>query len=101
MIKIKRYSRHIYDIYMLLPRVDLNGGFKELVKQVRQLRAEMSICPSAVEGVDIPGLLNKIIEEEVFKADYAEITTYFQKYPVDYESAIEAVKVIAESGMFR
>lgn len=98
--KKKRYSRHIYDIYMILPKVDLNQEFKELVKQVRQLRAEMSICPSAAEGVDIPRLLNMIVEEEVFKADYAEITTYFQNHPVDYESAIGAVKTIAGSGMF-
>lgn len=98
--KKKRYSRHIYDIYMILPKVDLNQEFKELVKQVRQLRAEMSICPSAAEGVDIPRLLNMIVEEEVFKADYAEITTYFQNHSVDYESAIGAVKTIAGSGMF-
>lgn len=41
-----------------------------------------------------------IVEEEVFKADYAEITTYFQNHPVDYKSAIGAVKTIAGSGMF-
>lgn len=98
--KTKRYSRHIYDIYMLLPRVALNGEFKELVKQVREVRSEMSICPSAVEGVDIPRLLREIIEKEVYKEDYFEITTYFQNHPVSYENAIEAVRIIAESGMF-
>lgn len=41
--KTKRYSRHIHDIYMLLPMVELNGNFKELVKQVREVRAEMSM----------------------------------------------------------
>lgn len=38
--KTKRYSRHIYDIYMLLPVVGLNEKFKALVKQVREVRAE-------------------------------------------------------------
>lgn len=98
--KTKRYSRHIYDIYMLLPKVELNQEFKGLVKQVRSLRAEMSICPSALVEIDVPGLLNEIIEKKVFKADYAEITTYFQKHPVDYDKAIGAVKEIADSGMF-
>jgi hypothetical protein len=98
--KIKRYSRHIYDIYMLLPKVEQNQDFKELVKQVRNLRAEMSICPSAEPNVNVPALLNEIIEKEIFKTDYAEITTYFQNHVVDYEKAIEAVKKIAESGMF-
>lgn len=98
--KTKRYSRHIYDIYMLLPVVELNENFKELVKQVRKMRSEMSICPSAITGVDVPKLLREIIEKEVYKEDYFEITTYFQNHPVGYESAIEAVKTIAESGMF-
>lgn len=97
---VKRYSRHIYDIYMLLPVVELNENFKELVKQVRKMRSEMSICPSAITGVDVPKLLREIIEKEVYKEDYFEITTYFQNHPVGYESAIEAVKTIAESGMF-
>lgn len=98
--KTKRYSRHIYDIYMLLPVVELNENFKELVKQVRKMRSDMSICPSAITGVDVPKLLREIIEKEVYKEDYFEITTYFQNHPVGYESAIEAVKTIAESGMF-
>lgn len=98
--KTKRYSRHIYDIYMLLPKIALNGEFKELVKQVREVRSEMSICPSAGKGADVPKLLREIIEKEVYKEDYIEITTYFQNRPVGYENAIEAVRIIAESGMF-
>lgn len=98
--KTKRYSRHIYDIYMLLPMVELNGDFKELVKQVREARSERDICPSAVQGVDIPKVLNEIIEKEVYKEDYFDITTYFQNHPVSYEKAIEAIRTIAESGIF-
>ena len=60
----------------------------------------MSICPSAVKGVNIPGLLNEIIDKEVYKNDYVEITTYFQNHPVKYENAIEALGEIAGSGMF-
>lgn len=98
--KTKRYSRHIYDIYMLLPKVALNENFKELVKQVREVRSGMSICPSAVQGVDVPKVLNEIVESEIYKSDYSEITTYFQRYPVSYEKAIEAVEIIARSGVF-
>lgn len=98
--KIKRYSRHIYDIYMLFPKVKQNREFKELVSQVRKLRAAMSICPSAEKGVDIPKLLCEIIDKEIYKEDYAEITTHFQNHPVAYETAIKTVRKIAESGMF-
>lgn len=98
--KTKRYSRHIYDIYMLLPKVDMNEEFKELVCEVRKLRAIKNICPSAAKGVNIPKLLIEIIEKDFFKDDYSVITTYFQRYPIDYEVAIEAIRIIAESGIF-
>ena len=98
--KTKRYSRHIYDIHMLSSVVELNDNFKDLVNHVRKTRSQMSVCPSAKEGVNISELLNEIIEKEVFKNDYLEITTYFQNHPVSYETAIETLKRIAESGVF-
>ncbi|MCQ2535707.1 MAG: nucleotidyl transferase AbiEii/AbiGii toxin family protein [Lachnospiraceae bacterium] len=98
--KTKRYSRHIYDIYMLLPKVELDEEFKDLVKQVRAVRAKMSICPSAAGGVNVPAVLLEIIDKEVYKDDYASITAYFQKEPVSYNDAIKAVKFVAESGVF-
>lgn len=98
--KTKRYSRHIYDIYMILPKVSQDDKFKQLVQQVREHRSEMDICPSAKKDVHIPALLKEIIEKEVYKTDYKEITTYFQNHPVDYDTAIMAIREIAESGMF-
>ena len=40
--KTKRYSRHIYDIHKLLPKVPIEEEFKVLVKQVREV--SLSIC---------------------------------------------------------
>lgn len=96
----KRHSRHIYDIYMLLPRVTLDGKFKMLIKEVRELRANMSICPSAAEGISISDLLDEIIEKEVYKKDYIEITSYFQNHPVPYNEIIEALKTISNTKIF-
>ena len=98
--KTQRYSRHIYDIYMLLPRVRLDSTFKELVKQVRSIRASLNICPSAKDHINIPALLNEIIDSDFYKPDYMDITSYFQKTPLSYEKAISAIRTIAKSGMF-
>jgi len=98
--KTHRYSRHIYDIYMLLPQVPQDNNFKELVKLVRAHRSEMSICPSALAGVSIPELLNEIIVKKVYQKDYMDITTYFQNKPVAYEIVIEALREIADSDIF-
>lgn len=98
--KIKRHSRHIYDIYMLLPKVILDTTFCELIEEVREHRAQMPICPSAQPGVNIPALLKEILANEVYKQDYDTITNYFQNYPLPYQEAITALHKIIDSGMF-
>lgn len=98
--RVKRYSRHIYDIYMLLPLVPQTEAFKQLVHKVRLQRSQMSICPSAVAGQNIPQLLETIIRDEIFREDYASITSYFQNKPVSYDEAIKAIKAISSSDIF-
>ena len=98
--KTQRHSRHIYDIYMLLPKVPQDDKFKELVRQVRSQRSGMSMCPSAISNVSISELLHEIISKGVYQKDYISITTYFQNEPVAYETAIEALREIASSNIF-
>lgn len=98
--KMKRNSRHIYDLYMLLPKIAMTEDYKKLVTEIRQHRAKMPICLSAQEGIDVPSVLEKIIEEDVYKTDYDEITTYFQNRPIRYEEAVTALRTIIDSGMF-
>ena len=97
---VKRHSRHIYDIAMLLPLVPLDEAFAALVRSVRADRAALSICPSACPGVSVPALLQKIIAEGVYREDYRQITAYFQRKPVAYETVIQALQQIVESGAF-
>lgn len=98
--KVKRHSRHIYDLYMLLPKISLDAEYKELVSEIRKHRAKMSICPSAQPEVNVPELLREIIDKEIYKADYKEITTYFQNQPLEYEKAISVLRTILDSGVF-
>lgn len=60
----------------------------------------MTICPSAQEEIDVPKLLETIIDDDVYRSDYNEITTYFQNQPVEYEEAITVLRSIIKSGMF-
>lgn len=41
-----------------------------------------------------------MIENEIYKDDYEKITARILEENVSYETAIEAVRKIAESGMF-
>jgi predicted nucleotidyltransferase component of viral defense system len=98
--KTKRYSRHIYDIYMLMPHVSMDEKFRKLVEEVRAVRMTLKNCPAASADVCIPLLLNEIIEKEFFRSDYREITVYFQMNPVPYEVAIESLREVIESETF-
>lgn len=99
--KVARHSRHLYDIYKLLPLVPQDESFCALVVEVRAVRAEMSICPSAKPEMDIPELLRMMIAEDAYKEDYQEITTYFLNEGITYEMAAETLCGIADSGVFK
>ncbi len=98
--KIKRHSRHLYDICMLLNKVSLDDDLRLLIAEVRQERQKMDICLSAKPGVDVAAILHEIIENDVYKEDYDYITSYFQRNPLNYEEAIEALKKVEQSGLF-
>ena len=98
--KTAGHSRHLYDIYKLLPLVPQNEDFKKLVQEVRIVRSASSVCPSAQSDVAIPALLEKIIAENAYKADYTAVTEKLLEETVGYEQAIGAVKTLAVSGMF-
>lgn len=98
--KTEKHSRHIYDIYKLLPKIPQTEEFKALVKEVRLVRAENKICPSAKKEVNVSKLLLTIIQEEAYKKDYELITSQILEEKVKYETAIDAIRRIAESGVF-
>lgn len=97
---VRRHSRHIYDIYKLLPLVPQTEEFKALVREVRNVRATKSICPSAQPNINVPKLLKQLVVDEIYKDDYESITSRILEENVCYETAIEAVKTIAESAIF-
>ena len=98
--RVKKHSRHIYDIYKLLPIVPQTEEFRILVREVRDVRAMTNICPSAQPGVNVPEMLNYLVENSVYKDDYDTITSRILEEQIPYETAVEAVKAIAASGIF-
>ena len=97
--KVNGHSRHLYDIFKLLPLVPQSEEFKNLVQDVRSVRAESPVCPSAKDGVDVPALLKKIIEEN-YRPDYNNVTEKLLEEDLKYDDVIVALKTITENGMF-
>lgn len=97
---VKRHSRHIYDIYKLLPLVPQNENFKELIEEVRIVRKASNVCLSAQDSIDISVLLGKIIKEDTYRDDYQNVTMRLLEEEVNYDTAIGALEEIAQSGVF-
>ena len=98
--KVKKHSRHIYDIYKLLPLVPQDEEYHKLVQEVRKVRKDSPVCPSAMDDVDIPELLWRIIKEEAYRADYLNLTESLLEEKIPYETAIKSLEDIAVGKMF-
>ena len=94
--KSKRYSRHLYDIYKLTPLIDFNDKFASLIKEIREHRAQMEICPSAKAEVDVPAIITEFCDNSFYKEDYQSITSYFTEDFVPYEDAVKNMKRIIQ-----
>lgn len=94
------HSRHLYDIYKLLPLIPQDEKFKKLVCEVSKIRSQSPICPSASSNVDIPNLLQKMISENAFKSDYNNLTTQLLGETVSYDETISAIRQIIDKKAF-
>ena len=98
--KVKNHSRHLYDIYKLLPIVPLTEEYRHLIHEVRIERAKNDICPSAKQGVSISEILNSLIKNEAYRNDYESVTSRILEEEVSYEMTVDALRNIIESGIF-
>lgn len=94
--KSTRYSRHLYDIHKLMSKVELDEEFRELVKAVRKARTSKENCPSAKDGVDVPKLIQAIIDESYFKSDYEELTLKILYEQIEYDVVIDSLRKFLE-----
>ena len=97
--EVIRQSRHIYDLYKLMPAIDWKNQ-SSLVKEVRLERAHNKACKSALPDVSVPLILDQIVGSEYFKKDYENVTAALLNENVSYDEAILSVKEIAEDSLF-
>ena len=98
--KVDRHSRHLYDIYKIVEYINPDASLSALVKEVRQMRAALSIYPSAKENVYVNDILTEIIEKDVYKNDYEEITGKLLFTYVPYEIVIDGITKILNNNYF-
>ena len=86
--KPERHSRHLYDIHKIVENMGISDELQKLIPEVRAVRSEMIVCPSAKEGVCVADVLREIIESQVYKSDYEDITMGLLFVPVGYELSL-------------
>ncbi len=90
-----RQSRHIYDLHKLLGMVSLDDGMRSLMETVRAQRVGGYGNPSADDGIDLPAVLEEIVEKESYRPDYEHITMPLLYKDVAYDEAVTALGEIA------
>lgn len=98
--KVDEHSRHLYDVYKLTDIVSIDEELAALLKEVREERKSHQKCHSAKDGVDLKAILIEIIEKDVYKKDYEEITASLLYEKVDYNTVKAALKAIVDSKLF-
>ncbi len=93
--KTKRFSRHLYDLHMLYPTITIDDSFMDLIKQVREHRSLLPICPSAKDDIDIKNTINEFLDKEFYKSDYYSITKTLISDDVSYEQTSLTLREIA------
>ena len=97
---VHEHSRHIYDLYKLSEIVILNDELKQLVNEVYTERKPHTQCRSAKDGIDMNILLQEIIDKDIYKKDYEEITSKMLFEDAPYETAKEALQKIINFKLF-
>lgn len=98
--KTEKHSRHLYDIHKIYTNMEIPNDFKDLIVNVRSLRSELAVCPSAKDGVDINKVLQEIVDTKAYKNDYEEITSGLLFTPLEYDEVITSVNAIIQLNLF-
>ena len=98
--EIERHSRHLYDIYKIVNAIGITEELAKLIPDVRAVRSELPSCTSAKEGVCVTDILNEMMESQAYRKDYEDITLRLLFVPETYDTVIQSIKLLADSGIW-
>ena len=94
--KTKGYSRHLYDLYKIMPEIAFDNSFFELYDEVKEIRSKDVDCPSANSEQNLKELLEKIYDTDYFKSDYEDVTKELLFENVPYSVVKDNLKSVIE-----
>jgi len=97
---LQEHSRHIYDLHKIHPLVQYDETFIHLINEVRAIRSENKMCLSAQPGINVTEVIQMIIEKQIYKKDYNDITRDLLFENVTYQDTMTTLKTIMKAGIF-
>lgn len=97
---ITEHSRHLYDLYKMYNSINFNDDFILYIREIRELRKLKRFCTSADDKYDINLLLKEIIDKEIYKDDYANVTDLITYDHINYEDTIKTIYKIIDHKVF-
>lgn len=94
--KTNGYSRHLYDLYKIMPKITFDETFCKLFDEVREIRAKDRNCPSAKDGQDLKEILTRIYDEDYFENDFKSVTMGLLFEDVSYAQVKGNLKQIVD-----
>lgn len=96
--KYERYSRHLYDIHMIWISSQLNIDLLRsiVLDVIRDRQSYVERNPSSKIGTLPNKILKEIIEKDVYKKDYLNITNKLIYIPEPYENCTKSILEIIE-----
>lgn len=96
-----RYSRHIYDLHMIWNSGNLNNcELKRLALMVAKDRQRLGARNFSCEpGMYPNNILKEIVSENVFRDDYASITSNLIFDDTEYDQCIKTLELIIEEAI--
>ena len=91
---IKEHSRHLYDLFKIYPYIYFDDKFYDLFNSVKRDRAKRKRCYSAQPNVVLKEELQGIIDEDIYKDDFNQITINLCYETVIYEKVIDNLRKI-------
>ncbi|MBM7580811.1 nucleotidyl transferase AbiEii/AbiGii toxin family protein [Jeotgalibacillus terrae] len=98
--KFHRYSRHLYDLHSIWTYTEfIKKEFQTLFHQVRAERKNSERNTSSQDGYDLIQTLRVIVDQDVYKKDYNDITSTLLFEEVSYGEVIRSIREILSSDL--
>ncbi len=98
--RVSGHARHLYDIGQMADHVVLDDAFASLFQRVRAERKSYGArCVSAYNKYNIPALLTEILDREVYKNDYHDLTEFTLFDDISYEESAAGLQKLISCGL--